>query len=176
MKLRRGPSQSSGLDEQQATGELKRQMTQLSERPAAVPSNYWPNLMVRTNQRIDESTSAKALSISWAARVAIPGVVAILFFFIGLHYYVPDQGKKESSVVSLVNMLPQEAVDSILAEHGHLGTSVSPAEVSPDIFQFSTEQITEYLVATGKAQAAVENLNDNEVRVLLSAMDTRKNL
>ncbi len=176
MKRKEEPFQFSDFDEQQATGELKRQVAQLREPPATISHTHWSNLLVKTNRRIDEATSAKALSISWAARVAIPGVVAILFFFIGLHYYVPQVGKKESSVASLVNMLPQEAVDSILAEPGRLSASLAANEGSSDIFQFSTEQLSDYLVVTGNAQTAVENLNDSEVRILLSLLDNKKNL
>lgn len=166
----------SDLDEQHATEELRSQTTELNEPSPMVPQAYWTNLLVKTNRRIDEATSAKALSISWAARVAIPGVVAILFFFIGLHYYGPETGRKEGSVASLVNTLPQETLDSILAEPGRLSTSLSAAEVSSDIFQFSMEQISDYLVATGSAQTVVENLDDSEMRVLLSALDNQKNM
>ena len=164
------------FDERQAAEGLKRQLGQLGERPAVVPQTYWPNLLVRTNQRIDEATSAKALSISWAARVAIPGVVAILFFFIGLHYYVPESSKKESSMASLIDMLPDDAVDSLLVEPDRLSTSLSAHEMSSDIFQFSADQISEYLVATGNAQTAVDNMSDADVAALLSALSTKKNL
>ena len=50
---------------------------------------YFANLLVRTNERLDRATSGVAISLSWLARVAVPGVVAIIFFFIGLHYYAP---------------------------------------------------------------------------------------
>lgn len=176
MKRRDQHSPPADFDERQAAEGLKRQLEQLGEHPAAVPQPYWSNLLVRTNQRIDDSTSAKALSISWAARVAIPGVVAILFFFIGLHYYVPEGPKKETSVASLINMLPDETVDSLLVEPERLSTSLSAREVSADIFQFSTDQISEYLVATGNAQTAVDNMSDADIASLLSALNSKRNL
>ena len=73
-------------------------------------------------------------------------------------------------------MLPEETVDSILVEPERLSASLSAREVSSDIFQFSTEQITEYLVATGNAQTAVDNLSDTDLAALLSALDAKKNL
>ena len=164
------------FDEHRAASELKTQLEHLGEQPLSVPSTFWPRHLVRTNRRIDDATSAKARSISWAARVAIPGVVAILFFFIGLHYYVPKVSKKESSISSLINTLPDEAVDSILVEPGRLGTSFSAREVSSEVFQFSTEQITDYLVATGSAQTALDNMSDTDIAELLSALDAKKNL
>ena len=176
MKRRGETSPPEDFDERLAVEELKRELQQFGERPDAVPQTYWPGLLVRTNQRIDDATSAKALSISWAARVAITGVVAILFFFIGLHYYVPEVTKKGGSVASLINMLPEETVDSILVEPERLSSSLSARDVPSDIFQFSTEQITEYLVATGKAQTAVDNLSDTDVAALLSVLDAKKNL
>jgi hypothetical protein len=176
MKRKGEVSPPADFDEQRAVEELKTQLEQLGEHPDAVPQTYWPSLLVRTNWRIDDATSAKALSISWAARVAIPGVVAILFFFIGLHYYVPEMVKKESSVASLINMLPEETVDSILVEPERLSTSLSAREVSSDIFQFSADQITEYLVATGNAQTTVDNMSDADIAALLSALDAKKNL
>ena len=173
MKHKEGIQPTSDFDERRAVEELKTRLRSLHEPHPVLPYSYWSNLLVRTNDRIDNATSVRAISISWAARVAIPGVVAILFFFIGLHYYVPDRPKSENSVTSMVNTLPQEAVDSILSDPERLGTSLSVGDVSPDIFQFSTEQISDYLLAAGGAQTVVENMSDNEVATLLSALDTR---
>ena len=176
MKLKHEHSEPTEQDERDAVAQLRMRVEQLHNEPVPISRTYWANLLVRTNQRIDEASSAKAISISWAARVAIPGVVAILFFFIGLHYYVPEQPKKESSVASLVNTLPQEAVDSMLAHPEQLGTSFSTADLSTEIFQFSGEQITEYLAANGNHELLVENMNDAEVSTLLAALDAKKNL
>jgi hypothetical protein len=162
--------------ERQAVNGLKERLRPLKEASAPVSGVYWANLLVKTNRRIDDATSAKALSISWAARVAIPGMIAILFFFIGLHYYAPDLTQRESSVLSLVKSLPQDAVDSLLVHPERFGTALTVADVPSDIFQFSGDQITEYLSELGSEQVLIENMNDVEVSSLLAALDARKNL
>jgi hypothetical protein len=171
MKFRRETQHPADDEENRLVEELKKQIVQVPD----VPQTYFANLLVKTNYRIDEATSAKAISISWAARVAIPGVVAILFFFIGLHYYVPQTPTHESSVTSLVTSLPEDAVDSLLVEPERLDQSLSVRDVQADIFQFSSDQISEYLVATGYPQTAVESLSENEVAALLHALNTKKN-
>ena len=176
MKRRQENTQRSDEDELQAVNVLRLRVLQLQEKPVPPARTYWANLLVRTNRRIDDATSAKAISISWAARVAIPGMVAILFFFIGLHYYAPDLSDKDTSVLSLVKSLPQDAVDSLLTHPERLETTLSVADVPSDIFQFSGDQITEYLAAHGNEQLLMENLNDAEVSSLLAALDARKNL
>ena len=176
MKFRDEYSEPSGQDERDAVAALKQRLAQLHDAPVLLSQTYWANLLVRTNRRIDEASNAKAISISWAARVAIPGVVAILFFFIGLHYYVPEMPKGESSVASLLNTLPQDAVDSILVYPEQLGASLSSADLSSEIFQFSGEQITEYLAVSGNHELLIENLNDAEVSTLLAALDAKKSL
>jgi len=171
MKRRYGLQLPSEQDEQRALVELKEQLARLHDAPADLPSAHWANLIVKTNQKIDETTSAKALSISWAARVAIPGVVAILFFFIGLHYYAPDLSVREGSIASLVNTFPVATVDSILVNPERLDVNLSEEDVSTDIFQFSSDQISEYLVANGNMQTAVNNLDDSDVAALLAVLD-----
>jgi hypothetical protein len=171
MKRRFGSHLPSEQDEQQALEGLKEYLAGAHDVPGNLPAAHWANLIVKTNQRIDEATSAKALSISWAARVAIPGVVAILFFFIGLHYYAPNLSPREGSVASLINTLPVTAVDSILVNPEGLDVNLSEEDVSTDIFQFSSDQISEYLVVKGNMQTAVDVLDDSDVAVLLAALD-----
>lgn len=166
----------SEVDEQQARDRIRQQLEQLNERPASLPQVYWNNLLVRSNKRIDDATSAKALSISWAARVAIPGVVAIIFFFIGLHYYVPEMPARSSSLSTFVNMLPDSTVDSVLTAPDRFDVSLSGDDVTTDIFQFSNDQITDYLVASGNTQMAVEGMDDTDVTALLSALNAKTNL
>jgi hypothetical protein len=176
MKLRHSFEEPSGRDERHAVEELNLRLEQLSDTPVSIPPAYWANLLVRTNQRIDEASSAKAISISWAARVAIPGVVAILFFFIGLHYYTPELPRRDSSVASLMGTLPQDAVDSLFVRPEQVGISLSATDMTSDIFEFSSDQITEYLAASGNHEVLVENMDDAEVATLLAALDARKNL
>jgi hypothetical protein len=172
--MRRKGEDHSTFDEQKAVEGLRKRLAELHEQRSSPSHAYWSGLLVRTNRRIDEATSAKALSISWAARVAIPGVVAIVFFFIGLHYYAPDLRRDEASVSTIIEMLPEDAVDSILIQPGEIGTPLSA--IGTEIFEFSTDQISDYLLATGNARIAVSTLSDADVSDLLSALKARKNL
>ena len=176
MKRRFDQTDLSEEDELQATGQLRRQVEQLSVKPAKLPESYLANLLVRTNARIDDASSAKAISISWAARVAIPGVVAILFFFVGLHYYAPDLPAREGSVMALVGSLPQDVVDSLLDHPERVSASLTVADVPSDVFQFSGDQITEYLAAHGNEQLLMESMDDAEVSSLLTVLGADKNL
>ena len=166
----------SETDEQHALGELKQTVAKLDEHQRVMPQTYWANLLVRANARVDDATSARALSISWAARVAIPGVVAIMFFFIGLHYYVPEAPSRTGSIATFVNMLPEATVDSVLVEPDRYSTLLSEEEVATDIFQFSSDQISDYLVASGNTQMAVEGITDSDIAALLSILNSKKDL
>lgn len=160
-------------EEYRAVEELKRRVQQTRNPDMPLPAAYWTNLRVRTNKRIDDATSARALSISWAARVAIPGVVAILFFYIGLHYYVPETRSSEGELASFVNTLPEDTVDSILLDSQTVDATSSTDEVANDIFDFSTEQIREYFLAAGNPQPVVETMSDSDVSMLLASLDTK---
>src|SRR4030042_6452064 len=88
MKRRLLGSAVTDGQEQQAVEELRQALRQTDLSPEHAPSEpYWSNLLVRTNERIDHATSGKAISLSWAARVALPGVITIIFFFVALRYY-----------------------------------------------------------------------------------------
>lgn len=134
------------------------------------PDLYWQNLPVRANARIDNATSGRALSISWAARVAIPGVVAIAAFLFGLHYYVPEPPRTLESVGAVVLALPASSVDSLLADPSRADPSLTVAETGPDVFQVPPEQIVDYFVASGNAPAAVDGLSEKETKYLLAAL------
>lgn len=153
--------------------EVRRMAPDAGESGAAQPSDqYWQNLAVRANARIDEATSGKALSILWAARVAIPGVVAIVSFLIGLHYYVPEPPRENVSVAAIVLSLPPTAIDSLLLDPGRVDPSLSLQELGVDLFNVSREQIADYLVVSGNATAAVEGLTERETSALLAALGT----
>ena len=134
------------------------------------PEPYWQNLIVRTNARIDHATSGRALSISWAARVAIPGVVAIVSFLVGLHYYVPEPPVERVSVASVVLSLPQTVIDSLLMNPEKADPSLSLADIGVDVFELTREQITDYLVANGNTTAAVEGMTDRETTAFLAVL------
>ena len=91
MNMKQANPDSSASDEQKLAAEIER-MTGGTRRTDEhdLPGTYWSNMLVKTNSRIDDVSSVRALSIGWALRVAIPGVVAIISFLIGLHYYSPE--------------------------------------------------------------------------------------
>jgi hypothetical protein len=130
---------------------------------------YWQNLLVRTNRRIDEVSSGKALSISWALRVAIPGVVAIISFLIGLHYYAPERPSKGTSVEAVVLGLPAEVQDSLLATLP-LSDRLAALSTSGDYFDVSREQIAGYMIDNGTTSMLLETLTDDQVENLLISL------
>jgi len=138
-----------------------------SSRP---PDAYWQNLVVRINRRIDNAASGKALSISWAARVALPGVVAIVSFLVGLHYYVPDASRHAPSVADVVLALPPATIDSLLIDPSGADPSLSIEDVSTDVFVFSREQIADYFIDNGDPGAAVDGISDGETNTILATL------
>ena len=127
------------------------------------PDAYWQNLIARTNQRIDHDTSGKSLSISWALRVAIPGVVAILSFVIGLHYYVPEKASPDQSVNALVMSLSAQSIDSLIVNPPPEVEPMTVIGSSDDLFIFSEEQIADYLIYRGAVQTFVEGMSDKQL-------------
>jgi hypothetical protein len=96
---------------------------------------------VKINGKIDDATSGKALSISWAARVAIPGVVAIVSFLVGLHYFAPDASRHAPSVAEVVLALPPAAIDSLLVDPSRADPSLSAEDVATDVFVFRDSRL-----------------------------------
>ena len=141
----------------------------------SVSDAYWQNLIIRTNRRIDEVTSGKALSISCAARVAIPGVVAILCFYVGLHYYAPDL-KGSDSLTSVVLSLPGAEVDSLLADPSQLDATISVADLGENPFDIPKEQMAEYFIDHGRPSALLEAMTDDQVNEVLTTLGSRKEL
>jgi hypothetical protein len=137
-----------------------------------VPDTYWMNLPIRINSRIDEATSGKAMSISWALRVALPGAVAIVSFLIGLHYYVPEVPQKGDSISEIVLSLPPASLDSILNDPSRLDPPILVEELGPDVFDVSRTQIAEYLVFSGNLPAALDGLTNQETNELLAVLSS----
>src|SRR5512140_166025 len=102
MKFRQGRIEPGEAEERELEASIRGMLPREGEEGIPAPSPvYWQNLIVHTNERIDRETSGKALSIHWALRVAFPGVLAIISFFIGLHYYVPEKVEKEESLAAV---------------------------------------------------------------------------
>ena len=168
MKLRRHTIDIPDADEREAEETVRRLATRSSAQEPEMPSEtYFQNLLVRTNRRIDYVTSGRAISLSWLARVAVPGVVAIIFFLIGLHYYAPPSSRP--SLVEVMQALPASAVDSLLVE-AHVS---DPAMAVPaSVLDVSREQLAEYFLESENPLTVLELLPEqrvNEVAVLLEA-------
>jgi hypothetical protein len=169
MKLRYTRTDSAGNDERPLEDEVRR-LAAGEGKPEAPPDVYWQNLLVRTNARIDDATSPRALSISWAARVAIPGVMAILSFLIGLHYYAPDVQNAGTSVAAVVRSMPSAEVDSLLSEPERTGTSFSAADFEEDVFHVPRVQIEEYIIDQARPLDVLGSMPDDQVTEVLAAL------
>jgi hypothetical protein len=171
MKLRH-EKQDIAESEERALVSVVRALERKTEgEPASAPSEaYWQNLIVRTNQRVDAATSGKALSISWAARVAIPGVVAIVSFFIALHYYMPVEKRQHSDLESIVLSLPNRVVDSLLTDSSLSEETLVAIAANENLFDVPSEQIGEYFIENGNASTAVEVLPDQQADQMLDVL------
>jgi hypothetical protein len=142
--------------------------------PAVEPADaYWQNLAVRINERIDRETSGRALSLAWAARVALPGVIAVVGVLTALHYYVPENPPTGTPVASVLASLPSKDLDSLLIDPSQVEPDLSVEELAGEVFVVSREQCADYLVASGNASAAVEELSKSEAGMLLASLETR---
>jgi hypothetical protein len=174
MRLR--ADRSKVTDEEEKA--LEASVRELSRGQAETPppaDAYWQNLIIRINKRVDEATSGKAISLSWAARVAIPGVVAVLSFLIGLRYYAPDRLVTPASLVEATSTLPSTAVDSLVA------LSLARAENSPDetiagwVLSVPHDMASDYLCEYVGTSVLLGDLSDAEVKHLLSALGSGPN-
>lgn len=135
-----------------------------------MPHEFWNALRVRTNERIDHAASGKAITMSWAARVAIPGVVALLSFLIGVHYYAPLPGPSAMPLVSVLNDLPVRTVDSLLLATATVIDSADAELVNTTVFDAESDEIAAYLLKSGGASDVGEFLDDDDVDQILQSM------
>jgi len=159
-------------EEKQAEDRLKSLIspTESRQEPA---SEYWPDLISRTNRRVDAVSSGRSISISWAARVALPGAIAILFFFIGLHYYVPEKGPSEISVTEIVSGMPAASQDSLVLyflERSEIKV------VDETLLNPSEEDIENYLASGENPSSLLRTLPENEVNEILMILRQAKEL
>jgi len=174
MRLKQTKSAQSEAEEQRLAEELTSLVQQDHTHEDDPAPDYWRDLHARTNRTLDEAASGKAISISWAARVAIPGVVAIIFFFIGLHYYVPERAPASSSVKEMILALGLEEQDSLVVEMIRSGAFAVDAAFYDDVFTQSTDETVRYLVAAGWTNSLVATLSDDEAEFLLDRLRSRK--
>jgi len=172
MKYRRGEHGDAEFDEQKEVEALESMLAASGIQEPHDPSDaYWSRLLVGTNRRIDEATSGKAISIAWAARVAIPGVVAIISFLIGIYYYVPEPGRHEPALSTVVSALPEDALDSLLTEHASFDGLATSIVSDHEISDLSQEQIADYLIINGRTDTVLESLSDQQVDELIVTLD-----
>jgi hypothetical protein len=171
MKLRHGTAPIDDGAEEELTLEVRRAAADLGEgEPEAPPDPYWPNLLVRTNDRLDQATSGKALTISWAARVAIPGVVAILSFLVGLRYFVPQHESHAPTLANVVLSMSQPSVDTLLSGLSEISPAVSIADLGLDPLNPAKEEIATYLIDSGSVTTLEESMSDQQVTAVLAAL------
>jgi hypothetical protein len=169
MKLRRDKIDVTDAQERDLETEVRWLATERAQEGTAPSATYFANLLVKTNKGIDRVTSGKALSISWLARVAVPGVVAILFFFIGLHYYKPEMSNGKNSVVETVKVLPESTVDSMLVSSIMEDDQI----VQTDIFEVSGEQLAEYFIGSREESALLETIPEQQLNEVASLLETK---
>jgi hypothetical protein len=148
---------------------LAREIRELSAgepEPSPPAGAYWPNMLVRINRRIDEASSGVAVSLSWAARVAIPGVVAVLSFVIGLQYYVP----KPAGDVSMQDLLARGGMDSLIVQQVDEQNAVAQELLADAYLDLTHEQLSEYLVDNVAPSAVMDVLPEADVREVLSTL------
>jgi hypothetical protein len=173
MKYRMEKTPLTGEAERELTSEI-RQLAGSGGQGPRPPDAYWQNLIIKTNSRIDRATSGKALSISWAARVAIPGVVAIVSFLVGLHYYAPESSPHGPTVADVILSLPPATVDSLLVDPSRADPSLSVEDVATDVFDFSRQQIAEYFIENGNPAEAIDELSDREASTLFAVLSSEE--
>jgi hypothetical protein len=133
---------------------------------------YWQNLPVRLNRALDDATSGKALSLSWAARVAIPGVVAILSFLIGLRYYAPDRDGSAQMFREVAMAMPPTAVDSLYVASLATTDTMTSRGVEKDIFQVPADLAREYYLENTGTFTLVNDLSEQELREVLAVLSS----
>jgi hypothetical protein len=138
--------------------------------PDPLPDRLRSAMLVETNERIDRATSARALSLSWAMRVAVPGVVAIIAFFIGLHYYGTPVRQETDALAPVLVDFSDGALDSLMEAHAMVDTTTLVEGARGGLFDISGELAADYLLATNQTGVVVEMLQDREVDDVLTVL------
>jgi len=171
MRLRFDKRQPTDEEEETLSRSL-RDLAANDPPPQSPEPAYWQNLPIRMNRTLDEATSGKAISLSWAARVAIPGVVAILSFLIGLRYYAPESDGSLKSLREVTLALPPSAVDSLYVASLTTTDTMLAAAVETDILEVSTDDVGEYYLEHAGTSTLVSDLTEQELREVLVALSS----
>jgi hypothetical protein len=169
MRLRHERKQPTDLDEEaleRSVRELAGDEVEQSPLPA-----FWSRQIVDINKRIDEATSGVAISVSWAARVAIPGVVAVLAFLIGLKYYAPE-GPGTESLRQATAALAPATVESLYVASAMVPDTAVVREIDSKLLAVNSTRAEDFYVENAAAGTLVEDLSDQEVREVLAALST----
>ena len=172
MKLRKSKIEITDDAEHEAVNAVRRLAAETGyAEPVSPHPTHFANLIIKTNEAIDHVTSGKALSISWLARVAVPGVVAILFFFIGFHYYVPEKAGHQSTT-EMLQSLPTSVVDSLLVASSS-EVSLATTDLHSDLFDVSNDQLAEFYVSSESAATVLEALSEQQRQEVASLLESR---
>lgn len=139
--------------------------------PSRLPDPVRSAMLVRTNERIDRATSGRALSLSWAVRVAVPGVVAIIAFFVGLHYYGTPASREPGGMVPFLSDLTDGALDSLMELHAVIDSTALADHAGDGLFDIPGDLAADYLLATDPDLVA-ETLDEQQVQQVLTALTT----
>jgi hypothetical protein len=169
MRLRHDRKQVTDQDEE----ELERSVRELAgaEGEPPQPPAFWSRQIVDINQKIDDSSSGVAISLSWAARVAIPGIVAVLAFLIGLKYYAPERTSAES-LRQATAVLSPAAVESLYVASVMEPDTAVVKEINRNLLAVNSEKAEEFYVENAMERTLVEDLSDQELREVLAALST----
>ena len=138
--------------------------------PGTLPDALRNAMIVRTNEKIDRLSSGRALSLSWAARVAIPGVVAIIAFFTALHYYGTPQPERGNEVAPLITGLADTQMDSLFDVAGLGDSAAVLAAAGAGLFDVSSDGAADYLMENDRSAVVLESLSDAEVDRVIAAL------
>jgi hypothetical protein len=137
-----------------------------------LPDSLRNGMLVRTNERIDRLSSGRALSLSWAARVAVPGVVAIIAFFTALHYYGTPQPPRGNEVTPLLTGLADSQMDSLFEVAGLADSAAIVAAAGAGLFDVSSDGAADYLLEHDRSALVLESLSDAELDRVLAVLST----
>jgi hypothetical protein len=168
MRFRNEKHGFSDAEELKQVGDI-RMLSEGEPSPAPPEEAHWSRQLVRINARIDEVSSGRAMSLSWAARVAIPGVVSILFFLIGLQYYVPRH-EHDIRVASVLENSTVQNLDTVLSIAGQSPAGAVQDEIADSYMNVSNEQLSEYLIANGRTTDVMDVMSDQQVGTVLSRL------
>jgi hypothetical protein len=169
MRLR--PDRTKLTDEEEESLELSIRGLDRPDSAPPPPAAFWSRQIVGVNRRIDEATSGVALSLSWAARVAIPGVVAVLSFLIGLKYYAPERHAAES-LRQATSSLAVATVESLYVASVAASDTAVINDVNNSLLSFNSDQAEEFFVENARATTLVEDLSDQELHQVLAALSS----